>query len=326
MRQRRRCCRYFNAHSVLPYSLAGCREAGRPAHAECVGERFSLKRDFASASVPAATRAPKTLPGQRSRFTEKNTDWGESTGSQVKPVSKAFHILRYLSETGVPVRAVNVANALGMHKSTCFNILRTMVAENVLEFNSDTKTYGIGLGLVKLLGSTLADSKRISAVKPLLHEVAQRFRVTATLWRLVPPDRIVLVAVEHNSGDFRIHMGEGQRLPMLMGATGRLVAAFCDMSKSEVETSFNKLRWGHPLSFDSYWRGVRAARKNGWAVDDGDFSQGVLIIDAPVFNREGVLSYTISTVSFRGQQDDAAIARIGKDLVARASAMTDLLF
>jgi DNA-binding IclR family transcriptional regulator len=257
----------------------------------------------------------------------ESADWGESTGSQVKPVSKAFHILRYLSETGVPVRAVNVARALGMHKSTCFNILRTMVAENVLDFNPDTKTYGIGLGLVKLLGSTLADSRRISAVKPLLHDVAQRFQVTATLWRQVPPDRIVLVAVEHStSNDFRIHMGEGQRLPLLMGATGRLVAAFCDMSKSEIEAGFNKLRWGRPLSFDSYWRGVRLARKNGWAVDDGDMSQGVLIIDAPVFNRDGVLSYTISTVSFRGQQDEAAIARIGKDLVSRGEAMTDLLF
>jgi DNA-binding IclR family transcriptional regulator len=282
-----------------------------------------LSRTPTAANLVSAARAPRASARQRAAAGAKRD---EVRGSQVKPVSKAFQILRLLSENGAPMRAVNVARALEMHNSTCFNILRTMVAEGVLDFNAGTKTYGIGLGLVKLVGSTLADGKRISAVKPVLHDIAQRYRVTATLWRRVLPDRIVLVAVEHSPGDFRVHMGEGQRLPMLMGATGRLIAAFCDLPKEDVESDFKKLRWGRPLSFEAYWRGVRQAKKNGWAVDDGDMSQGVLIIDAPVFNREGVLTYSLSTVMFRGQQDDAGIAKVGKDLVARARQITDLLF
>ena len=176
------------------------------------------------------------------------------------------------------------------------------------------------------LGSTLADNNRISAVMPLLHDIAERFRVTATLWRRVPPDRIVLVAVAYTPGGFRIHMGEGQRLPIFSGATGRLIAAFGEYTKDEVEEGFRKVRWGRPLSFETYWRGARLAKKNGWAVDDGDFSQGVLIIDAPVFDREGALSHSISTVAFRAQQDDATIARTGKELVTASRKMTDLLF
>lgn len=241
-------------------------------------------------------------------------------------MSRAFQILRFLSETGVPVRAVTVARAVGMHNSTCFNILRTMVAEGVLEFHPESKTYSIGIGLVKLLGSTLADNNRVGAVMPLLHDIAERFGVTATLWRRVPPDRIVLVAVAYTPGGFRIHMGEGQRLPMLGGATGRLVAAFGDLTREQVEEGFRKVRWGRPLSFDSYWRGVRAAKKNGFAVDDGDFSQGVLIIDAPVFDHDDELAYSISTVAFRASQDEATIARIGKELMAVSRKMTSLLF
>jgi DNA-binding IclR family transcriptional regulator len=253
--------------------------------------------------------------------------WGDGPGSQVKPVSRAFQILRFLSETGVPMRAVHVARAVGMHNSTCFNILRTMVAEGILEFHPESKTYTIGIGLVKLLGSTLSDSKRISSVMPLLHGIAERFNVTATLWRRVPPDRIVLVAVGYSpSGGFRIHMGEGQRLPVYAGATGRLFAAFSGASKEDVEAAFRKVRWGRPLSFEAFWRESRAAKKNGWAVDDGNFAQGVLIIDAPVFDREGDIAYSVSTVTFRTQQDEAMISRIGKDLVATSRKITDMLF
>jgi DNA-binding IclR family transcriptional regulator len=282
-----------------------------------------LKRDVA-ASHQADRRRTRKVAAQRP--TAAGDVWTQDAGSQVKPVSRAFQILRYLGEIGAPVRAAYVARALGIHNSTCFNILRTMVAEGVLEFNPDTKTYSMGIGLVRLLGSTLADSNRISAVKPLLHDIAKRFRVTATLWRRVPPDRIVLVAVEQSSAGFRIHMGEGQRLPMLSGATGRLVAAFCDLAKDDVEDGFKKLRWGRPLSFESYWRGVRQAKKVGYSVDDGDFSQGVVIVDAPVFNREGVLSYSVSTVMFRGTLDEVGIEKLGKELVASGKAMTDLLF
>lgn len=282
-----------------------------------------MKRTALASRSPSEPRARKAAARRPAAAGET---WGEGTGSQVKPVSRAFQILRFLSETGVPVRAVNVARAMSMHNSTCFNILRTMVAEGVLEFNAESKTYSIGIGLVKLLGSTLADNNRLGAVTPLLHDIAERFGVTATLWRRVPPDRIVLVAVAYTPGGFRIHMGEGQRLPMLGGATGRLVAAFGDFTKDEVEEGFRKVRWGRPLSFDSYWRGVRAAKKNGWAVDDGDFSQGVLIVDAPVFDRQGELAYSISTVTFRAQQDEAAIAKVGKELVAASRKMADLLF
>lgn len=281
-----------------------------------------MKRTGLSTAVRkrgAARKAPA-----RAATTENAS---EGHGTIVKPVSRAFQILRYLTETGVPVRAVQVARALDMHNSTCFTILRTMVVEGVLEFDPDTKTYRIGVGLLKLLGAALADNKRIAAVKPLLQGIARRHRVTATLWRVVSPNRIVLVATEHGpAARFQIQMGEGQRLPRLSGATGKLIAAFGNLGRDEAEKEFNSLRWGRPVSFDAYWRGVRQARKAGWAVDDGNFSQGVLIIDAPVFDRDGVMRYSLSTVTFKSQQGDADIAQVGSDLVTSSKAVSALLF
>lgn len=246
--------------------------------------------------------------------------------TQVKPVANAIRILRYLSQIGMPSRASQIARDLRINTSTCFNILRTLAAEGILEFNPYSKTYAIGLGLVKLVDNTLSDGKRISAAKPLLREVAEKYGVTATLWRRIFPDRIVLVCVEHSRSDLRVHMGEGQRLPMLMGATGRLIAANGEMTRQEALEAFEDLRWARRLTFDAYWRGVKQAEKQGWAVDDGYFSQGILAVAAPVFNADTKVEYSIAAVMFRGQKNEAGVNVLGAELLRCTDKLTRLLF
>jgi len=265
-----------------------------------------------TAGAPRAGLRPKSEPLEVS--------------SPVKPVASAIRILRYLSRASMPARAIQVARDLQLNNSTCFNILRTMAAEGVIEFNPQSKAYTIGLGLVKLVDNSLADGKRIAAARPILHEIAERFGVTATLWRRIVPNRIVLVAAEHSRSDLRIHMGVGQRLPLLMGASGRLATANANLDKSEAQEVFRKLRWARPISFEAYWREVRLAEKNGWSVDDGYFSQGILSVAAPVFNHDGHLEYSVSAVMFRGQRDEKGVNALGEELKRYTARLSQLLF
>lgn len=282
-----------------------------------------LRRQAAIAKSPVQRRSTAK---RTSAFANVDILVRPETVSPVKPVVSAIRILRYLSRSGMPVRAIQVARELQLNNSTCFNILRTLASEGVIEFNAQTKTYSIGLGLVKLVDNSLADGKRISAAKPILHEIAERFGVTATLWRRIVPDRIVLVAAEHSRSDLRIHMREGQRLPMLMGASGRLATANAGMSKADAQEVFGGLRWARPISFEAYWREVRLAEKRGWAVDDGYFSQGILSVAAPVFNHDGHLEYSVSAVMFRGQRDETGINVLGEELKKCTARLSALLF
>ncbi len=250
----------------------------------------------------------------------------QETGNVIKPVANAFRILRYLSNNRRPARASQVARELSINTSTCFNILRTMVGEGVVEFEPSSKTYSLGLGIVKLVDSTLTEGQRISAGRPILQQVAERFRVTATLWRRMSGDRIALVAVENSLSDFRIHMSEGQRLPQYIGASGRLWAANSGQTKAELRAAYKNLRWDRPLSFETFWQQVKTAGEVGWAVDDGYYSQGIIAVAAPVFDRQEELAFAISAVMFRGQYDQAGIEKLGAELKQSASELTDILF
>jgi hypothetical protein len=70
-------------------------------------------------------------------------------------VSQAARILRCLSTAPAPLGVSAVARELGLSPSSCFNILRTLVAEGLLAFDPVAKTYSLGLGLVEIASSAL---------------------------------------------------------------------------------------------------------------------------------------------------------------------------
>lgn len=249
-----------------------------------------------------------------------------STGVTVKPVVNAVRILRFLTASGSPERASDIARELSINPSTCFNTLRTLVAEEMLDFDPLSKTYTTGLGLAKLVEHLVTQGQRLDVVRPLMQEFAAAHHVTVTLWRRMGNDRIVLVSSETSPGDLRIDMAIGQRLPVLMGASGRLFAARLGLDEERLRAVFDKVRWARPLSFEDYQRQVLDAAAKGWAIDDGYFSTGILAVAAPVDDRTGAIAYAMSAVTFRGQYDGAEVEKLGQSLSKAAAKVGNILF
>ncbi|MES2261687.1 MAG: IclR family transcriptional regulator [Pseudomonadota bacterium] len=244
----------------------------------------------------------------------------------VKPVINAMQILRHLAKSGEPARAVDIARHLGINQSTCFNILRTLVSEDVVAFDPLSKTYTAGIGLANLVGQFVTQGQRLEVAKPLMREMAREFAVTVTLWRPIGTDRIVLVSSEVSPTDLRIDMAEGQRLPYLMGASGRFFAGQLGLPEAELREAFEQIRWSEPLSFETYWREVQDAQQRGYAIDDGHFARGIMAIAAPIHDRNGSIAFTVSAVMFRNQFDQAGIAQVGDALSELGKKLSAALF
>ncbi len=247
------------------------------------------------------------------------------SGTLVRPVINAVRIMRYLGGGRGPARASQVARDLSINPSTCFNILRTLVAERVLSFDPGLKTYCLGDGL-SLLDAGGAENRQLSLARPILHQLAQTQQVTATLWRRINPERIVLVGIEHSPAEMRIDISPGQRLPSLIGATGRLVAVGSDKGKAQVERAFHTLRWARPLAFETYWKQVELAGERGWAVDEGDFGHGILSVAAPVRDLRDSFTLSLSALAFVGQYQGQEIDQLGRDVAVMASQLSETLY
>lgn len=243
----------------------------------------------------------------------------------VKPAANAVRILKYLVEAGGPTRAVTISRSLGINASTCFNILRTLVMEDVVEFDSVAKTYSVGVGLTTLVGNLLTEGQRLAAAGPHMRDLASRFSITVTLWKRLGPDKIVLVKSEASPTNIRIEMAEGQRLPVMMGSTGRILAPSLGWSRKELRAAFRSLRWQQPLTFEDYWVQVEEAQARGWATDEGYFTKGIETLAAPVRDRSGEIVFTIVAVALIGHCDSETVNEIGAALKEAGERLSKVL-
>jgi DNA-binding IclR family transcriptional regulator len=245
-----------------------------------------------------------------------------------KPVGAilaGLSVLRYLADISSPVSLTRITKDLKLNPSTCLNILRTLIAEDYVVFDATTKLYSMGLGVLELLGGAVAGGRDLRALRSLTDAISASESVTVTLWRRVRRDRIMLVLESLPNDTISIKMNIGQRLPLLVGAAGRLMAAFSDLSEAELADQFKLIRLESPMKFNEFMAEVKAAREKGIAIDIGHYVKGAATIAVPVLDNQGDAPFTFSATMFADQytpERGAAIAeQLKRPAVLLASAL-----
>jgi len=231
--------------------------------------------------------------------------------SKAKPsvtsVVQALAILRYLSRTPNGAGVTAIASSVSVSPSSCFNILKTLVAEEYLEFSERTKIYRLGLGAIELARHTIGIHDPVPVLEPHLREVAIEFDAAIGLWRLQDRKRLVMVGAVQSDRQTRIHMSLGQRVPTVAGAIGCCVAANLDMSNDEIAAGLEASRWQSRPSLDEFLRLVEQARRFGWSIDVGKWLHGLTNVAAPVVNSNGKFVFGITATTLVGQHDHITV-------------------
>lgn len=243
----------------------------------------------------------------------------------VGALASGLALLRYLAGARSPAGVTQLARETGINPSTCFNLLKTLVHEGLVEFDPVAKTYAIGLGLVEMARGSLEQASYVRMVRPHLEAVAGRHRVTATLWQRTRDDRVVLVDRADNDAAIRVHMNIGQRLPMYIAALGRCMAAHANLTPAAMRRRFEALRWQDAPSFEAYAKEVAQARARGYATDEGHYVRGVTTVSAPVLDDAGRPVMAMSAVGFSAQFKPGELKALCEDLRDRARQVTQAL-
>lgn len=232
---------------------------------------------------------------------------------RVNTVASTIAILRKLSETTRPLGVNALARALDLTPSSCFNIIKTLVEEDMVDFDPETKFYSIGTGFISMVRGALDPERAFDTIKPRLEDLLQKWPVTLGLWRL-QNDRIVLMGYLAGARTMRIQMVVGQRLPHLIGAIGRCIAGSLRLSKKELASQFTRLKWESAPSLDQYLAEVRQAEEFGWSIDRDHFVKGVTSVGVPFPRHDGKIQYCISATTFSGQYNDADLAVLASEI------------
>jgi DNA-binding IclR family transcriptional regulator len=224
-------------------------------------------------------------------------------------------ILRRLGTSGEPMSLNQVAQALDLVPSTCLHILRVLVDEGLVDFDSASKRYAIGVGILPIARNAIQRNGFATLVQPTLDVLSKRFDATAMATQLIETQQMVVVAQAHAPLPFRLSAELGSRLPALISATGRCVAAFGELDDKALRRGFEPSAWDNPPDFKTWKTQIDQTRRAGYGVDRGEYISGVTIVAVPFFRADGSVAQSMVAVGLSEKMETTGIATIAQEML-----------
>jgi len=243
---------------------------------------------------------------------------------KVNSVAQALAVLRRLATSHRPEGVSAIARGVGMSPSSCFNILKTLTAEDFAQFDSEQKTYTLGSGAVDLAVAALDPEAGFVRARPIMETIARDFGVTCGLWHRSVERLILLGAVESHE-IARIRLSPGVRLPTMIGAMGRCIAAHLRITDEQLAKAITAIKWDDPPKLKRYLSEVRAVANDGFAIDDGNFLKGITTVAAPIIHRDGTLTHCLAATTFKGRFEPEQLRKLGIAVKKACEAASHLL-
>jgi IclR family transcriptional regulator, KDG regulon repressor len=114
----------------------------------------------------------------------------------MKTVKKALAILDSFTQDLQSQGVTEIAQKLGLHKSTTFYILSTLREEGYITHDANTKKYSLGYKLLDLAGRIYYRRDLKSLSSPILQELSQAIEEDITLNSLIEGKRVCIALVE----------------------------------------------------------------------------------------------------------------------------------
>jgi len=266
--------------------------------------------------MPAMQRAAGAITGD-----------GAESATGAKPVGAVLAgltVLRHLAQAPTPMPLSRIARDLSLNPSTCLNILRTLAQENYVSVDPHAKLYSIGLGVLELASGALSRGGDLSGVRAVMDAISQAEGATITLWRRLSIDRMLLVLESLPTANVGIKMNIGQRLPLMIGAAGRIMAAHAQLPEEETRRQFDQLRMDEPIGYADFMAQAREAAERGWAIDDGNYSLGTASVAVPVLDRSGKAVFALSATVFSARFSLEWAERLAGLLAKPAALLTSI--
>ncbi len=252
-----------------------------------------------------------------------NTDLAQAVKDSKAPaISRAAAVLRLLGKSDAPLSLQAIARELGLVPSTCLYVLRALVAEELVAFDTDTKRYSLEAGVLTLARQWLRRNQFTDFAQPVIDRIAGAFNVTMLGVQIVGLDHIIAVAVSQAGGNFQLSTQVGSRFPALISATGRCIAAFGGYPEAQIEARFETLRWDNPPTFEAWQGQIADTRAQGFAVDDGNYIAGVTVVAAPVWKARGKPSHALVAIGISEAVRRGGLHALGDALMTGADVVS----
>jgi IclR family KDG regulon transcriptional repressor len=207
----------------------------------------------------------------------------------VQSIGRAFAILEEVARNRDGIALADLSKRVGLHNSTTFHLVKTMVSLGYIRQIKESKRYRIGRPLFALAASALDEMEMVSMATPVLDELSRETGESSHFASRMS-DAVVVMARTPGPGAFQLTDRVGVVRPAYCTALGKVILAalrpdqldrYLDRIElkaltSKTITSPQRLR-----------RELQDVRRAGIAFDDGEFNNEVRCAAMPVYDFSG---------------------------------------
>ncbi len=224
-----------------------------------------------------------------------------------------------------PIRGIaDVADELGMRRSTTHRYMSTLVALGYLEQGAARK-YRLGLRVTDLGMSALNSTALREHARPYLEELCRQSSYTVSLAVLDGPEIVYVDRVRSSrrtQGGVDLDLSPGARLPAYCTAMGKLLVAFLpDEEQRTLLAEMKPTRMGpNTITSKTQLRGeLENIREEGFAVNDQELAPELYAIAAPVRSESHEVVAAVSMTAHASMISlEELVEHLGPHLVAAA--------
>jgi DNA-binding IclR family transcriptional regulator len=207
----------------------------------------------------------------------------------IQSLERAFAIVEAVAGRPAGINLVELSKAVGLHNSTAFHLVKTMVQLGYLAQMPESKRYRIGAKLFSLAAGALEENTFLALATPVLQSLSGATGETAH-FAIRSGAEIVVIARTAGSGLLQLMDRTGSQRPAHATALGKvLVSALNDAQVRQFLGPEPLRRFTRKtiVEREALLREIAEVRKKGVAYDDGEYDADIRCVAVPVYDFAG---------------------------------------
>ncbi|PRX92559.1 IclR family transcriptional regulator [Allonocardiopsis opalescens] len=243
----------------------------------------------------------------------------------VPAATRALAVLRHLAAQPGPVSASALARALGLPRSSVYQLLGAMAEQGFVTHLPEERRWALGITAFEIGSAYLRRDPLERLARPLLARLADDLGLTAHLGVLHGADTLYLLK-EHPRHAPTLVTAVGVRLPAHLTASGR--AQLARLPRAQVRAlypsadAFTSRTGAGPGGPTELRELLAAERRRGWSSEDGEVSPGYASVAVAAFDHGARPAAAISVTFDRRRHPPADWDWLARRVAVSAAELT----
>jgi IclR family transcriptional regulator, KDG regulon repressor len=214
---------------------------------------------------------------------------------RVQVLDRALRLLDVLAAEG-NLAPGEISSRLALHKSTVHRLLAVLERNEYVERHQGNGRYSLGFKLIELGTSASSRLDLCEVARPILDDLMEQTGETAHIG-ILSQGAVVSIADSESYKTLRTPSTVGRRTPAHCSSQGKVLLAEMELPQVQAFVRANGLKPYTRLTIRTMRRlqqELEDVRRNGYAIDDQEFEEGLKCIGAPIRDRSGAVIAGIS--------------------------------